>query len=107
MVWAAVCLGKLFLGERREEGIDEPQMTMRRRQKTHCPLATEGKATVDRFLFSARVRQFLMAFSRLGTASVLFHCGLCTWITCLQGSWSPEPLIAAVGEVPKERNDTY
>lgn len=45
---------------------------------TYCPLAMEGKAMVDRFLFSAMVRQFFTAFSKLRTASVLFHVGLCT-----------------------------
>ncbi len=56
---------------------------------------------VERFLFSARVRQFFTAFSRLGTASLLFHAGLWTWTTCLHGRWDPEPLIAAGG---RERN---
>ena len=63
---------------------------------TYAPLAMEGKAKVDRFLSSARVRQFLTAFSRSGTASELDHCGEWTCITCLQGKTSPDPLMAAV-----------
>ena len=62
---------------------------------TYDPLATDGKATVDRFLFSASVRQFLTAFSRLVTASSSPHDGLWTCSTCLHGSCVPEPLIAA------------
>ena len=63
---------------------------------TYAPLATEGKATVDRFLFSANVRQFLTVFSKFSTASVPGQLGLWTWITCLQGNRSPDPPIAAV-----------
>lgn len=76
--------------ERREVPLPSPFLP-----STHDPLAMEGNATVDKFLFSARVRQFLTAFSRLGTASLSDHCGLCTCSTCLQGKVSPEPLIAA------------
>ena len=59
------------------------------------PLATEGKATVERFLFSARVRQFLTDFSRLVTASSSPHDGLWAWRICLHGNWVPDPLMAA------------
>ncbi len=45
---------------------------------TYAPLAMDGKATVERFLFSARVRQFFTVFSKLGTASLSDHWGLCT-----------------------------
>ena len=43
---------------------------------TYDPLAMDGKATVDRFLFSASVRQFFTAFSKFSTASVDGHPGL-------------------------------
>ena len=70
---------------------------------TYDPLATDGKATVERFLFSARVRQFFTDFSKFSTASVDGQLGLCTWITCLQGSKSPEPPIAAASHRKREQ----
>ena len=57
----------------------------------------DGKATVFNPVFSARVKQLFTAFSRLATPSVAVQDGLCTCITWRHGSWSPAPLIAAVG----------
>ena len=63
---------------------------------TYDPLAIDGKATVERFLFSASVRQFLTHFSKLVTPSLADQEGLWTWMTYLHGRVSPDPLMAAV-----------
>ena len=62
--------------------------------QTHLPLLTDGSAMDVRFLESARVRQFLMAFSRLATALDWPHVGLFTWITYLAGKVCPGHMAA-------------
>jgi len=66
MVWAAVCLGKLFLGERREEGIDEPQMTDEKKAEDSLSTGDRGESNSREILVLCKGEAVLDGLLQVG-----------------------------------------